>query len=137
MAFAAVDAAQLLRIVTSTNSGDITMNISKTSAFLTGSRVYGTPRPESDADLVIFTDEKTKNDLFALSRLFSRDTSDIGKGSTENSCRFGDLNLIVITDEADWTRWQIGTVACTLQKPVTREHAVAMFKSLGIGAKQS
>jgi Kef-type K+ transport system membrane component KefB len=65
-------------------------------SFITGSRAYGTPRPDSDVDLVILTDEDTATALRTLSD---------GKGAV----RFGKLNLVVCTTQDEYAVWRLGT----------------------------
>lgn len=75
-------------------------------AFLTGSRAYGTPRPDSDVDLVVFTDPETAGLLGSLAESCSLgsagDCSDV-------SAVFGRLNLILLSNPRDFTWWDEGT----------------------------
>lgn len=84
------------------------------NAFLTGSRVYGTPRPDSDIDLVILVDGLTGDALELLKE---------GDGAI----RFGRLNLIACYDKQDFLNWKKGTdqlrEIARLEGPVTREQA--------------
>lgn len=85
-------------------------------AFLTGSVVYGIPSEKSDIDLVVLTDEHTKNVL----------------ACDGFPIRFGCLNLILLTDEEQWAIWKKGTEDLEKIKPVSRETAVAHFQFLGV-----
>lgn len=70
------------------------------NAFLTGSRVYGKPRPGSDTDLVIRVDEATADRL--------RKLSETGK----EPVKFGRLNLILCETDEEYAVWKTGTEAC-------------------------
>jgi predicted nucleotidyltransferase len=94
-------------------------------AFLTGSRVYGKPRRNSDIDLVVFV---SKADAAALGNLCDDD----GDTSAYATVRFGRLNLLVITDPAKYAAWVEGTAKLKAQRPVTREQAIEVFKALGV-----
>lgn len=64
-------------------------------AFLTGSHVYGKPTVYSDIDLVIRVSPETKQELLELS----------GGGY---QIKFGNLNLITATTDAEYDSWVIG-----------------------------
>lgn len=80
-------------------------------AFLTGSRVYGTPTEDSDIDLVIYCDTSTKEKLIEL--------SDNGK----MPCMFGKLNIIFAINETQYKAWSEAKEHCNLFKPISRELA--------------
>lgn len=84
-------------------------------AFLTGSQVYGTPRPDSDVDLVI---QVSGEDFAILNQLCD------GTGASSQSIRFGKLNLIILPSDKKFAAWQKATDALKARKPVTREQAV-------------
>jgi Nucleotidyltransferase domain len=65
-------------------------------AFLTGSRVYGQPTPESDVDLVVFISEEDKETLVKLA-------------DTALPIRFGKLNVIALTNEDEFYAWKSAT----------------------------
>ncbi len=88
-------------------------------AFLTGSYAYGTPREDSDIDLVIRCDEETAKFL-----------SEMRDDKTTPAIKFGKLNFIPCTDDAQYTAWRAGTTALEYRKPVERETACTMFISL-------
>lgn len=90
------------------------------NAFVTGSRVYGTPRPESDIDLCVVVSE---HDLALLS-----ERADEDPGSGGHSLRFGKLNLIVL-GQRSFEAWQEATNELVAMKPVTREKAVELIKA--------
>jgi len=81
-------------------------------AFITGSRIYGHPTKDSDIDLVIYTDQETKELLIAL--------SDTGK----QPCKFGKLNLILTTDKDEYNSWLVAKFSCMVLSPITKERAV-------------
>lgn len=78
------------------------------NAFITGSRVYGKPTPSSDIDLVILVDEQTSTRL----QLMARETDE----QKPLAIRFGRLNLIICTDEAEFAVWKVGTCQMVRQK---------------------
>lgn len=92
-------------------------------AFVTGSRAYGTPRPDSDVDLVILTSADDMKLLCAVSTCFD----DSYDGSSA-SLRFGDLNLLVFCDEELFNAWRNTHAELCAMKPVTRDLAIAAFK---------
>jgi hypothetical protein len=81
-------------------------------AFLTGSRAYGTPRPDSDVDLVVCVSKDEAAKLRELS-----DDPDA------RSVRFGRLNLVICTDRKLWDAWALGTDELKARAPVTRDEA--------------
>lgn len=70
------------------------------NAFITGSRAFGTPRDDSDLDLVILTDAETKNAVVEFSEL--------GK----QPVRFGKLNLIVVTSIEEFEAYATARKEC-------------------------
>lgn len=89
-------------------------------AFLTGSRAYGTPKPDSDIDLVVLVDPEAAELLWALS-------------DTKGQCRFGKINLITFSNQDNFARWEAVTKELITRKPVTRDDAVAAFQLAGFG----
>lgn len=67
------------------------------TAFLTGSRAYGDPGPDSDVDLVVRVDKETAEKL--------RKLSDNG----EYPIRFGKLNLVLCASDQAFGAWRYGT----------------------------
>ncbi len=63
-------------------------------AFVTGSHAYGSPRPDSDVDLVVFVSPTDAEVIRAES-----DTKAI-------PIRYGNLNLIITTDQQEYFAWQ-------------------------------
>ena len=96
-------------------------------AFITGSRIYGTPSNRSDMDLVIYP---TKKDLELLGTL--ADDTDGSASSEFPSCslRYGRLNLICAKNDDWFLAWWKGTQELIAQKPVTRQTAVETFTRL-------
>lgn len=84
------------------------------NAFLTGSRAYGEPRPDSDVDLVIQCDESTAKLLMKL----SEDTGAI---------KFGQLNILACTTKAEYRAWAKGTEECVWHHPTPRWRAIEIF----------
>ena len=88
-------------------------------AFMTGSRVYGTPRPDSDHDMVIrcTLDEQIDLEL---------------RSDHDKKILFGDLNIITCIVDWQFNAWYEGTQRLTDIKPVTRAFAIEVFTSLGL-----
>lgn len=80
------------------------------NAFLTGSRKYGTPRDDSNVDLVILTDGVSLHKLSELADDAEEHKSP-GYGALPRgkSLRFGKLNLIAVTDPVLYATWVVGT----------------------------
>lgn len=83
-------------------------------AFLTGSRAYGDPRPDSDIDLVIHCDAATE-------RLLMEHSDESG------AIKFGDLNILACTTKPEYLAWFKGTKECILHHPTPRWRAVEIF----------
>lgn len=100
-------------------------------SFLTGSRVYGTPRPDSDVDLVVLMESE---EIQALA-LLADSNKDVSSGASRavydsGSClRFGRLNLIAHWDRDVFDAWRAATEELAKAKPVTREHAIEAIKA--------
>jgi predicted nucleotidyltransferase len=90
------------------------------NAFLTGSRVYGTPREDSDIDLAVLM---SSAELGALLRLADPEAQ--GHEYEDGvSIRFGNLNLIVFCAKDEFDAWRSATQELIARKPVTRAEAV-------------
>jgi predicted nucleotidyltransferase len=89
------------------------------NAFLTGSRAYGTPREDSDVDVVILVSPEAENVL-------------LGLGASGNGIRFGQLNLIICTEASRFDRWAEVTSQLVSRRPVSREDAIAEFNAAGL-----
>lgn len=112
-------------------------------AFLTGSRVYGSPRGNSDIDLVVFLTPRELEELRQVAD--SSDEDRIDKKDSDGgpqfmngpaaSLRFGKLNLICVTDPLAYAVWLNGTKILTREAekssgPVLRPVAIAFFEAL-------
>jgi predicted nucleotidyltransferase len=108
-------------------------------AFLTGSQIYGTPRPDSDIDLVVWLSigdlekvrELTKPKLTIWERIsncFVEKEEDEYHGCDSAVFRFGSLNLLVVTTEKAYNDWRDGTEELRAMSPVTREQAIETFR---------
>lgn len=100
-------------------------------SFVTGSRVYGTPRPDSDIDLVVLLSCPD------LSRLIDAadNQDDLGSPGGEHyedgrSLRFGTLNLLCVTDKKHFDVWAKGTEELYAKRPVTRDQAIMHLSKL-------
>jgi len=87
-------------------------------AFITGSRVYGTPREDSDLDLVVLCDDQAHE----LLHLHGAD------GALYAPVRFANLNIIVLRDPAQFEAWRKTTENLKARAPVTREEACEAIK---------
>ena len=99
-------------------------------AFVTGSRVYGQPRVDSDIDLVVFLSpaDLERLTVFGQQMTSPEDPDYVMAGGIP--FRFGDLNLLCVTDEKKYEVWKKGTRHLKRQKPVTRGFAVRYFRDL-------
>lgn len=93
-----------------------------TTPFLIGSHVYGTPRPDSDIDLVVRMTGKLAIRLYELAGV-----------NPHMPLRFGSLNIIPAVTDEEYEAWMTGLrEVLQLQEdsgePVTREQAVRIFK---------
>jgi hypothetical protein len=107
------------------------------TSFLTGSRVYGTPRADSDIDLVVLMSGDALCKLIEIAE--SQDSLGASGGEQYEdgrSLRFGKLNLLCVTQERHFNAWRIGTEELEHMKPVTRdfaiEHLAAIRRKAGI-----
>ena len=80
------------------------------NAFVTGSRAYGTIKPDSDIDLVIRIDHETA----ILLRKLSDQSMEVGEKNTPRPVRFGKLNLLLCESDEEWAVWRIGTTQMRL-----------------------
>lgn len=88
-------------------------------AYITGSRAYGTPREDSDIDLVIACGT---SDLFALWAVVEH-----------TKLMFGRLNLVAFNvdipeEAARYERWLSVHNSLVARRPVTKEEAIAAFR---------
>lgn len=100
-----------------------------TTAFLTGSRAYGTPREDSDVDLCLTVSER---DFTILNDLADRGQRTSGRPGCVGGLRYGRLNLICVTTP-DLENWRRGTRALEARQPVTREEAIRVLGEHGCG----
>lgn len=94
-------------------------------AFVTGSHAYGTPRPDSDIDLVVLV---SPEDMARLVKMDPDSTADRYGVMASSYLRFGKLNLLAVDNMTDYLVWLHGTLELIARKPVTRDEAVAVFK---------
>lgn len=93
-------------------------------AFITGSRVYGTPTRYSDTDLVVRLNE------WDAQQLIKGIGADEAYGEGTAHVRLGDVDLLLCTTDAAYEVWRRGTEQLCAERPVTRERAVAVFEQL-------
>lgn len=102
----------------------------------TGSRVYGTPREDSDEDYVVIAtdDEVQKMKPYADSWHTEDGGSAGGSPAVFATLRFGRINLICVETADQFRVWRTGTEflagVASAKGPVTREFAVETFQRL-------
>lgn len=110
-------------------------------AFITGSHAYGKPKPESDIDLVIRCDEATLKLLTEQADEIDRRSwgehvppSCDGTDIVSKSLRFGNLNLVICTDDKRFAAFRLGTSvlvdAKRKHKKPSRDDAVKLLTAL-------
>jgi len=95
------------------------------SSILTGSHVYGKPRPDSDMDIVMVLNEE------ALALLKSKADTWFGLPNGD-SLHFGHLNVIATTDEGIYRKWVAAMYAARSERPVTKDRAIELHEKYGI-----
>ncbi len=85
-------------------------------SFLTGSRVYGTPKEDSDLDLCVFVTQAALEEL--------RKMADKVGNSRGDSLMFGKLNLLCFTKQSEFEAWHNATVELCCIAPVSRDRAI-------------
>lgn len=103
-----------------------------TQSLWTGSRVYGTPTPESDWDIVW----RCNLNRDGLSNLRHHATSTSEPSERYRgpglycTMRFGPINFILVHSEAQLDAWKVGTKMLLAEAPVTRDRAIEVFSEL-------
>ncbi len=92
-------------------------------AFITGSRAYGTPREDSDIDLVI---KCSHDDLVLLSSFGGKSTWN--QNNVSANLRWGNLNIIAISSDIVYEAWKLTNEELLKRRPVDRETAKTEFK---------
>lgn len=97
------------------------------NAFITGSRAYGTPRSDSDIDVVVRIEQPEIDKLKRLGIIGF--TTPNNQYDIRSGCQFrtGPLNLICIPDDNYFAAWKRGTEELAGRRPVTRDDAIAHF----------
>ena len=91
-------------------------------SFFTGSRIYGTPRPDSDLDMVVNRDKLTSPEEAAFEAVSAEDAG---------QHRIGQLQII-FQDTAGFYRWQRALALCLEEAPITRARAIEIHKQVRI-----
>lgn len=99
-------------------------------AFITGSRYYGTPRDNSDWDIVIRCERKDAINVFGAKDETLTGDEDYELDENAFQMTKGCVNFILCFTDERFKSWRDGTEKLTRIKPVTRVVAVAMFKSI-------
>lgn len=99
-------------------------------AFLTGSRVYGTPREDSDLDLVVYMPGTAEDKLLeAVADKFGQLKDTTYHDAVPNvPYTFGKLNLIVCVSVERYESFFRARTRCLQEAPVTRERAIEIHK---------
>lgn len=87
--------------------------------FLTGSRVYGTPKEDSDLDMVILIEEEEERDYILA----------LKDNPNAKMTMFGNINLIVVKSEDEYYAWKSATELLESKKPVTKKKAKETIKN--------
>ena len=100
--------------------------------FITGSCAYGTSTAESDLDLVVLVSREVLAILKAAAELDPKhvESTNYGDMVTGVPLRFGKCNLICCVESNWYDVWVEGTKALQEVRPVSRDDAIAKFKSL-------
>lgn len=90
-------------------------------SYITGSRAYGTPREDSDIDLVIAVNEHDYRLLWAFA------------DKDQKRLDYGKLNLVAFNldlpeESARFERWLKVHESLVARKPVTKDEAIAAFR---------
>lgn len=91
------------------------------NAFLTGSHVYGTPRADSDVDIVVLVEDAAERKVLCDNAEWRR------RRGTSLMVGYGKLNLIVCPTPAEQARWLHPTLNLIMEKPVNKERANSEF----------
>lgn len=98
--------------------------------YLTGSRAYGTPRPDSDFDWIYFPTAKDQRAHGEMEKAADSHCEIRGnRTALSHTFRFGPVNLLVAHWWSQWSAWVETTRSLVARKPVTREEAVEAFKT--------
>lgn len=111
------------------------------SAFMTGSQVYGLPKPTSDIDICLLVDREEFGLLFSkrdAHRFTGTAESNVGNQGDRPmaerdsiSVRYGKLNLLLTTNGEMFEAWRAATKELEDEKfrtgPVSRDRAVEVF----------
>lgn len=97
----------------------------------TGSRRYGTPRPDSDFDWVLYLTAAGIKELRPLAESDSNpEGQNHGVFGIDTALRFGPVNALCVTTDDQWRAWSDGTERLAAEAPVTRDRAVEVFREL-------
>lgn len=95
-------------------------------SFLTGSRVYGKPRPDSDIDLCTLVSYRDMREIMSATQ-----HDHTGSAMPHSiSLKFGQLNLILTCDPRCFAEWQMATRDLWDARPVSLEDAIKHFQKI-------
>lgn len=97
-----------------------------TYILLTGSRAYGTPRPDSDIDIVICIDTDNSYHVALLQALADKQDPD------KPGLHVDDVNFIIAMTDEIMKQWVDGTDALLSEAPVSRDRACKVFNERGV-----
>lgn len=109
-------------------------------AFLTGSRIYGQPRPDSDIDLVVRCDQELVDrlceefpDANCHTAVHVDDPNAEYPPEVSHAFRFGSLNLILVVSDTAYESWKAARDECIAammkkRNGITRDKAVEIHR---------
>jgi hypothetical protein len=107
-------------------------------SFITGSRIYGIPKPDSDIDLVVFL---THDEYWKLAKLASPSSpSNHPSASDEDahpSLYFGNLNLIPAFEPEVFQAWFDGTEFLKQESPVPKQRACEVMEEFRMRGREA
>jgi len=101
----------------------------KMKSFLTGSRAYGTPKEDSDYDVVVSMSQELCDTLRPASEAEAPDYPH------SVALRFGKLNLICAVHPVMYEAWRKGNELCLAEAPITHERAIEIMVPLRLQAE--
>lgn len=101
------------------------------NSFITGSRAYGTPREDSDIDLVIRISEKDALMILDNCDEPPRNALIEHYGLSGLHCiRYGKLNVLMCTSDIYFDAWRMGTHLCAKKGQLSHDEAVEIFQKV-------
>lgn len=100
-----------------------------TPAILTGSKVFGIPRPDSDTDLMIYMREDDAKKLASLEPASVCNSESEGYGTSVERLvfRFGNLNLTVCCNLDQYEAWAAAHAEAVARSPLSKQECGEIF----------